>query len=144
MTDKGAVIFYQRGSGKTLGQETDRVIGKGMPLEIIDKETRLGMISHPLQHLHQFLIREMMTEQRGKNNIGFYLLEIHRTVVGEEQGGICAGQFFAGDGDTMRIIIDPREFHRDALSVAVPENGRQIIAAAATDLTYADLFLIFQ
>ena len=137
-------MLYKKGAGEPFCQQPDRMIGEGMPLQIIDKKTGARIGLHPFEHIDQLVVRKMMTEKRRENDIGSFIAEGDVTIIRKDYGSIRARESFPCDGHTMRITIDADEFYSDLSAAAIPGKGQQVIAAAAADLRDADPSFVFQ
>lgn len=115
-----------------------------MPVQIIDKKAGCRPAVHPLQHVLQFFIAEMMTEKRRKNDIGYLAAKINLFIICRKELRARKRQAFAGNADTVRIVIYTRQLHADIVFPAPAVNGQQVIAAPAANFTYRHRFPVLQ
>ena len=110
------------------------MVGQRVTLQIIDIPSGGGILIHPADHRHQFLIRKMVTEQRRKNDIRPPFVKNDLTIIRMYPFRISFTPFGPGHRNTMRIAVYADHFQFNTPPAAVSVQHPQVIPAAATDL----------
>src|ERR1700722_7023590 len=109
-----------------------------MAVQIVDIPAGRAIVFHPADHRYQFCIREMVTEQRRKDDVRLPALEQHLPVVGGYPLCLSVLPFFAGFLDAWRVYIPSYDFCVDPMAPAIAAQYPEVVSASAADLAYPD------
>ena len=111
------------------------MVGQWVTLQIIDIPSGSGILIHPEDHRHQFLIRKMMTEQRRKYDIRPPFVKNDLTIIRMYPIRISITPSGPGYRNAMRITVYADHFQFNTPPATESAQHPQVIPAAAANLT---------
>jgi len=110
------------------------MVGKDIPLEVVDEKALSGVDAHPSKDFGYALIREMVAEQRIEDDVGLPG-DLRRPVIGNDPFRVGdPGAVLARVGDAIRIDVDAGHLQPYSFFPAPAVDHLQVVAAPASDL----------
>ncbi len=120
------------------GEEAEETIGRDVAGEIVDEPSGHGGVLHPLNEADDFVVGEMVGEERTDDEMRGLRRRIGEYVAGEPLNAACRGAGFGGDGGSVGIEVDAGKFDVDALPPGPFFDLAEGVAVAEADVEDAE------